>query len=57
VSGQSESKEEERENVGVEEASSTDRRENCSGRGSEERTVAARVEGERVFRFLREVTM
>jgi len=35
-----ESKEEEREGVRVEEASSTDERENCWGGGSEERTVA-----------------
>jgi len=49
VSGQSESKEEEREIVRVEEASSTDRRENPWGSGSEERRFAERVEGARVF--------
>jgi len=41
----------------VEEASSADRMENRLGGGSEERTVVERLDGERVFRFLREVTM
>jgi len=57
VSEQKESKEEERGDVRVEEASSPDRRKNRLGGGSEERAVAERVEGERVLRFLREVTM
>ncbi|KAK0148704.1 Stabilin-2 [Merluccius polli] len=44
---QRESKEDKREDSRVEEASSVDRRENCSGDGSEDRTDEARVEGER----------
>ena len=49
--GQRESKEDEREDSRVEEASSVDRRENCSGNGREARTDEARVEGERDFRL------
>ena len=55
MSGQRESKEEEREDRIGEEASSVDRRENCSADGSEERTVEERVEGERDFMFWRVV--
>ena len=55
--GTGESKEDEREESRVEEASSVDRRENCSGDGREERTDEARVEGERDFRLRREVTI
>ena len=56
--GQRESKEDEREDSRVKEASLVDRRENCSGDGREEkRTDEARVEGERDFRLRREVTI
>ena len=50
-----ESKEDEREDSRVKEASSVDRRENCSGDGREARTDEARVEGERDFGLRREV--
>ena len=49
--GERESKEDEREDSRLKEASSVDRRENCSGDGREERTDEARVEGERDFRL------
>ena len=41
----------------MEEASPVDRRENCSEDGSDDRTVEARVEGERNFRLWQEVTI
>ena len=51
VSGQRESRAEEREERRVVEASSVDRRENCSAEGSSEITVEERDVGERDFRW------
>ena len=57
VRGQRASKEEEREDNRVEEASSVDIRANCYVEGSEERTVEEEVEGEKDFRLQRVVTV
>ena len=57
MEGAGESKEEEREDSIVSQASSVDSWENCSTEGSEDRTVEANIEGKIDLRLWRLVTM